>query len=146
MMEAVGLVARSEGILLDPVYTGKAMAGTLDLIRKGVFRKGQTLVFVHTGGSPALYVHMDAFRRRFPPPPADRFGREQEVGGPRGSDQDLLHDPGGELVGQGARPARDAGRPGPGSFMPSRCSRVAWKSWTLTRWSTALCPMSSVPP
>lgn len=70
MMEAVGLLARSEGILLDPVYTGKAMAGTIDLIRKGVFRKGQTLVFVHTGGSPALYVHMDAFRRRFPPPPA----------------------------------------------------------------------------
>ena len=70
MMEAVGLVARSEGILLDPVYTGKAMAGTIDLIRKGVFRKGQKLVFVHTGGSPALYVHMEAFRRRFPPPPA----------------------------------------------------------------------------
>lgn len=70
MMEAVGLMARSEGILLDPVYTGKAMAGTIDLIRKGVFRKGQTLVFVHTGGSPALYVHMDAFRRRFPAPPA----------------------------------------------------------------------------
>lgn len=70
MTEAVGLVARSEGILLDPVYTGKAMAGTIDLIRKGVFRKGQTVVFIHTGGSPALYVHMDAFRKRFPPPPA----------------------------------------------------------------------------
>ena len=78
MMKAVGLVARSEGILLDPVYTGKAMAGTIDLIRKGVFRKGQTLVFVHTGGLPALYVHMDAFRRRFPPPPAtDSSGNER---------------------------------------------------------------------
>ncbi len=78
MMEAVGLVARSEGILLDPVYTGKAMAGTIDLIRKGVFRKGQTLVFVHTGGSPALYVHMEAFRRRYPPPPAtDSAGNER---------------------------------------------------------------------
>ena len=78
MMEAVGLVARSEGILLDPVYTGKAMAGTIDLIRKGVFRKGETLVFVHTGGSPALYVHMDAFRKRFPPPPAtDSAGNER---------------------------------------------------------------------
>jgi len=70
MMEAVGMVARSEGILLDPVYTGKAMAGLIDLIRKGVFRKGETVVFIHTGGSPALYVHMDVFRRAFPPPPA----------------------------------------------------------------------------
>ena len=70
MMEAVGLVARAEGVLLDPVYTGKAMAGLIDLIRKGVFRKGQTVVFIHTGGSPALYVHMEAFRKRFPPPPA----------------------------------------------------------------------------
>jgi len=58
MAEAVRLLARTEGILLDPVYTGKAMAGMIDLIRKGFFRKDEALLFVHTGGSPALYVYM----------------------------------------------------------------------------------------
>jgi D-cysteine desulfhydrase len=59
MAEAVRLVARTEGILLDPVYTGKAMAGLIDLIRKGFFNKDDTVLFVHTGGSPALYVYQD---------------------------------------------------------------------------------------
>jgi D-cysteine desulfhydrase len=59
MAEAVRLVARTEGILLDPVYTGKAMAGLIDLVRKGFFNKGDTVLFVHTGGSPALYVYQD---------------------------------------------------------------------------------------
>jgi D-cysteine desulfhydrase len=59
MAEAVGLVARTEGILLDPVYTGKTMAGLIDLIRKGFFKKDDTVLFVHTGGSPALYVYQD---------------------------------------------------------------------------------------
>lgn len=57
MAEAVKLVARTEGILLDPVYTGKAMAGLIDLVRKGYFAKNENLLFVHTGGSPALYVY-----------------------------------------------------------------------------------------
>jgi len=57
MAEAVNLLARTEGILLDPVYTGKAMAGLVDLVRKGVFEKDQNILFVHTGGSPALYVY-----------------------------------------------------------------------------------------
>ena len=57
MAEAVGLVARTEGILL--VYTGKTMAGLIDLIRKGFFKKDDTVLFVHTGGSPALYVYQD---------------------------------------------------------------------------------------
>lgn len=57
MAEAVKLVARTEGILLDPVYTGKAMAGLIDLVRKGYFAKDENLLFVHTGGSPALYVY-----------------------------------------------------------------------------------------
>ncbi|MDR2605105.1 MAG: D-cysteine desulfhydrase [Desulfovibrio sp.] len=61
MREAVTLTARTEGVLLDPVYTGKAMAGLIDLVRKGVFRKGQDVVFMHTGGSPALYVYADEF-------------------------------------------------------------------------------------
>ncbi|MDR1684986.1 MAG: D-cysteine desulfhydrase [Desulfovibrio sp.] len=61
MREAVTLTARTEGVLLDPVYTGKAMAGLIDLVRKGVFRKGQDVVFLHTGGGPALYVYADEF-------------------------------------------------------------------------------------
>jgi D-cysteine desulfhydrase len=59
MAEAVKLVARTEGILLDPVYTGKAMAGLIDLVRQGYFKKESTILFVHTGGSPALYVYAD---------------------------------------------------------------------------------------
>ncbi len=58
MAEAVRLLARTEGILLDPVYTGKAMAGLIDLSRKGYFKKSENILFVHTGGSPALYAYM----------------------------------------------------------------------------------------
>ena len=61
MVNAVKLLAQTEGILLDPVYTGKAMAGLLDLIAKGFFRKGQKILFVHTGGSPALYAYQHYF-------------------------------------------------------------------------------------
>ena len=57
MIEAVQLLARTEAILLDPVYTGKAMAGLIDLVRKGYFTKGEHVLFVHTGGSPALYAY-----------------------------------------------------------------------------------------
>ncbi|MFN3347085.1 MAG: pyridoxal-phosphate dependent enzyme, partial [Candidatus Bipolaricaulaceae bacterium] len=56
MREAVELVARTEGILLDPVYTGKAMAGLIDLVRRGAFRPEQNVVFLHTGGVPALFA------------------------------------------------------------------------------------------
>ncbi|NCB62197.1 MAG: D-cysteine desulfhydrase [Clostridia bacterium] len=59
MVDAVQLLARTEAILVDPVYTGKTMAGMLDLIRKGVIGKGQNVLFVHTGGSPALYAYED---------------------------------------------------------------------------------------
>jgi len=55
MAEAVGLLARTEGILLDPVYTGKGMAGLIGLCRQGVFSPGQNVLFVHTGGTPAIY-------------------------------------------------------------------------------------------
>jgi D-cysteine desulfhydrase len=57
MIEAVRMLAEIEGILLDPVYTGKAMAGLIGLVRQGVFTKGQKVLFVHTGGSPALYAY-----------------------------------------------------------------------------------------
>ena len=59
MVEAVQTLARVEGILLDPVYTGKAMAGLIGLVRAGRFRKGEHVLFVHTGGSPALYAYQD---------------------------------------------------------------------------------------
>ena len=62
MVEAVTMLARLEGILLDPVYSGKGMAGLIDLCRKGHFKKGQNVVFLHTGGAVALYGYMDAFR------------------------------------------------------------------------------------
>jgi len=57
MAHAVRLLARTEGVLLDPVYTGKAMAGLIDLARKGFFRNDENILFVHTGGSPALYAY-----------------------------------------------------------------------------------------
>ena len=60
MGEAVRLVARTESILLDPVYSGKTMSGLIDQIRRGVYKKGESVLFLHTGGSPALYVYMDA--------------------------------------------------------------------------------------
>ena len=54
--EAIDLFARNEGLLLDPVYTGRAAAGMIDLIRKGFFRKDETVLFWHTGGQPALFA------------------------------------------------------------------------------------------
>ncbi len=53
--EAIGLTAENEGIFLDPVYTGKAMAAFIDLIRKGQFKKDDKVVFFHTGGTAALF-------------------------------------------------------------------------------------------
>ena len=54
--EAIHLFAKHEGLLLDPVYTGRAAAGMIDLIRKGFFKKDETLLFLHTGGQPALFA------------------------------------------------------------------------------------------
>ena len=62
MIEAVKLLARKEGIILDPVYSGKAFAGMVDLIKKGYFDKSKAVVFIHTGGTPALFVYSDSFR------------------------------------------------------------------------------------
>jgi D-cysteine desulfhydrase len=61
MVEAVKLTAETEGILLDPVYTGKAMAGLIDLVRKGYLKKENNVLFVHTGGSPALFAYESCF-------------------------------------------------------------------------------------
>jgi D-cysteine desulfhydrase family pyridoxal phosphate-dependent enzyme len=54
--EAIHLFATCEGVLLDPVYTGRAAAGMIDLIRKGLFKKDDTVLFLHTGGQPALFA------------------------------------------------------------------------------------------
>ena len=56
-VEAIKLVSRLEGIFLDPVYTGKAMAGMIDLIRRGNFSRDETLLFVHTGGYPGIFPY-----------------------------------------------------------------------------------------
>ncbi len=56
-IEAIRLVAQTEGVFLDPVYTGKAMAGLIDLIHKGQFTPKDTVVFVHTGGLPAVFAY-----------------------------------------------------------------------------------------
>lgn len=60
--EAIHLFAKHEGLLLDPVYTGRAAAGMIGLIRKGFFRKDETVLFLHTGGQPTLF--------------ADKYGRD----------------------------------------------------------------------
>ena len=60
-LDAIRLMARTEGILLDPVYSGKAMAGLLDLCRQGSFKAGETIVFLHTGGSAALFGYTMSF-------------------------------------------------------------------------------------
>lgn len=67
MIDAVRQLASTEAILMDPVYTGKAMAGMIDLIKQGVFTKGQNILFLHTGGSPALFAYTDVF-----------FGKEKQ--------------------------------------------------------------------
>lgn len=57
MLEAVELCARLEGVLLDPVYSGKAMAGLIDMVRRGELADDDTVVFLHTGGSAGLFAY-----------------------------------------------------------------------------------------
>lgn len=61
MIEAVKMMAQEEAILMDPVYSGKGLAGLIDYIRERRFEKGQNIVFLHTGGSAALFGYLDAF-------------------------------------------------------------------------------------
>jgi len=58
--EAVSLMARTEGILLDPVYTGRAMGGLIQMIRSGAIKKDSRILFWHTGGAPALFAYSDS--------------------------------------------------------------------------------------
>jgi D-cysteine desulfhydrase len=57
--DALRLLAGTEGVLLDPVYTGRAFAGLVDLIRRGFFNSDSTVVFWHTGGMPAVFAYSD---------------------------------------------------------------------------------------
>jgi D-cysteine desulfhydrase len=57
MVEAVQLLARTEGVLLDPVYTGKIMAGLMGLARQGVIKASERVLFLHTGGLPSLHAY-----------------------------------------------------------------------------------------
>jgi D-cysteine desulfhydrase len=59
MVEAVQMLARTEAILLDPVYTGKVMAGLIGLAREGAFGPGEKVLFLHTGGMPSLFAWQD---------------------------------------------------------------------------------------
>lgn len=61
-MEAIKLVAQTEGVLLDPVYTGTAMAGLIDLARKKYFDKNDSVVFINTGGTPALFPYKEPIK------------------------------------------------------------------------------------
>ena len=63
-IDAIRLMAQTEGIFLDPVYTSKAMAGLIDLVKKGYFKSTDTVVFVHTGGVPALFAYRDEVTNR----------------------------------------------------------------------------------
>lgn len=60
---AIYEMARNEAIVLDPCYTGKAFAGLLEMIKKGDIKKGETVIFIHTGGMPGIYTpaHREAF-------------------------------------------------------------------------------------
>lgn len=62
-INAIRLVAQTEGLLLDPIYTGRAMAGLVDLIKEDRFEKNDNVVFVHTGGTPALFPYRKDFQQ-----------------------------------------------------------------------------------
>jgi L-cysteate sulfo-lyase len=64
MIEAVRLMASCEGLLLDPVYSGKAFAGVIGDVRSGSYPAGSSVVFLMTGGAPALFAYRSAFARK----------------------------------------------------------------------------------
>jgi 1-aminocyclopropane-1-carboxylate deaminase/D-cysteine desulfhydrase-like pyridoxal-dependent ACC family enzyme len=56
-------LAQTEGVILDPVYTGKAMAGLIDMIKNRRFKKEDNVIFIHTGGTPALFPYREELVR-----------------------------------------------------------------------------------
>ncbi len=73
-MNAMALLARTEGILLDPSYTGKALAGLIDHLRAGRYSSDQSIVFIHTGGTPALFAYRDEIVRMVQAQPLSTLG------------------------------------------------------------------------
>ena len=64
MVEVVTRLTRTDAIVLVPVYSGKAAAGLVDQVRKGRFAEGSNVLFLHTGGSPALYAYQETFANK----------------------------------------------------------------------------------
>jgi 1-aminocyclopropane-1-carboxylate deaminase/D-cysteine desulfhydrase-like pyridoxal-dependent ACC family enzyme len=62
-IDAVRLAGRTEGLLLDPIYTGKGLAGIIACLRSGLIEPGDNVVFLHSGGTPGLFAHAPAFER-----------------------------------------------------------------------------------
>ena len=62
-LAALSTLAETDGMILDPVYTSKAMAGLIDLIQRGIIQKDQVVVFLHTGGLPALFSYRNELNR-----------------------------------------------------------------------------------
>jgi L-cysteate sulfo-lyase len=60
-VEAIEIAARLEAMIVDPVYSGKAMAGLMGLVRSGRFARGDNVLFLHTGGAPAIYAYRSLF-------------------------------------------------------------------------------------
>jgi D-cysteine desulfhydrase family pyridoxal phosphate-dependent enzyme len=60
-MAAIGMAARTEAIILDPVYTGKAMAALIADVRAGLFDSDDSIIYLHTGGGPSVFANLDAF-------------------------------------------------------------------------------------
>lgn len=59
VMDAITMSARLEALLLDPVYSGRTMAGLIDLVKRGVIAKGESVLFIHTGGLPGIFAYQD---------------------------------------------------------------------------------------
>ncbi|MBI3461786.1 MAG: pyridoxal-phosphate dependent enzyme, partial [Planctomycetes bacterium] len=66
-MEATRLLAQTEGILMDPVYTAKALAALIADVRGGRWSRGQNVTFLHTGGTPAVFAYHHEFAAEFAP-------------------------------------------------------------------------------
>ena len=64
MVDAISLLAAEEGIFLDPVYSGKGMAGLIGLVQQGYFKPGENVVFLHTGGSAGLFAYQHLFSKQ----------------------------------------------------------------------------------